>query len=178
MEYFADQDHPTLNFPVFDLNSWTHTDRDLENFKPLVKVKKSVSKPAAYFFAASETDLVELLKKHRVPTQALVSNQQAETETYQIKHITDAIDEEKPTFVIDLEKTVQNETLPTGTIIVPVVGAASNLIPLLLEPESTWGIVSSRATGKYRFDSYLVEGKPYPVKRLVSIESLDAKRLD
>jgi len=178
MEYFKDQDHPTLNFPVFDLNSWTHSNRDLENYKPLVKIKKSVSKPAAYFFPASETELVKLLKKHRIPIQALVSDQQAETETYQVKHVTDAIDEEKQTLLIDLEKTIQNETLPAGTIIVPVKGAASNLVPLLLEPESTWGIVSSHATGQHRFDEYLVEGRPYPVKRLPSIEYLDSKKLN
>lgn len=178
MEYFVDQDNPTLNFPVFDLNSWTHTDRDLENFKPLVKVKKSVTKPAAYFLPASETDLVKLLTKHRIPMQVLVRDQRAKTETYEIKHITDAIDEEKPTFMIDLEKTVQSEMLPAGSIIVPVEGTVSSLIPLLLEPESTWGIVSSRATGKYRFDSYLVEGKPYPVKRLASIENFNSKILE
>ena len=103
------------------------------------------------------------------------ASQQAETETYQIKHITEAIDEEKPTYTIDLEKTVQIGTLQNGTIIVPVSGAASNLIPLLLEPESTWGIVSPRATGKHRFESYLVEDKTYPVKRLPSIERLDSE---
>ena len=108
----------------------------------------------------------------------LKRNQEAEAGTYQVKHVTKAIDEEKPTFLLDLEKTVQNETLQSGTIIVPVKGAASNLIPLLLEPESTWGIVSTRATGKYRFDSYLGEGKPYPVKRLTSIEHLDAEKLE
>ena len=87
-------------------------------------------------------------------------------------------DEEKHTFVIDLEKTVQNETLQAGVIIVPVEGPASNLIPLILEPESNWGIVSHRATGKYLFDSYLTEGKPYPVKRLTSNEHLDLKKLE
>ena len=102
--------------------------------------------------------------------RVLMSNQEAETETYWIKHITETIDEEKPAYLIDLEKTVQKDTLQAGAIVVPVTGAASNLIPLLLEPESTWGIVSSRATGKYRFDNYLVEGKPYPVNRLMSIE--------
>ncbi|MCW8926096.1 MAG: DUF2817 domain-containing protein, partial [Xanthomonadales bacterium] len=29
MDYFPDPDEPTLNFPVFDLNSWTHTEREL-----------------------------------------------------------------------------------------------------------------------------------------------------
>ena len=101
--------------------------------------------------------------------------QKTETETYLIKHVTEANDEEKPTYAIDLDRRTQLETLQKGTIIVPVSGAASNLIPLLLEPESTWGIVSPRATGKYRFESYLLEGKPYPVKRLPSIEQLDSE---
>jgi hypothetical protein len=82
------------------------------------------------------------------------------------------MDEEKPTYAIDLDKLNGEETLQKGTIIVPVSGAASNLIPLLLEPQSTWGIVSPRTTGEYRFENYLVEGKPYPVKRLPSIERL------
>jgi hypothetical protein len=173
MEYFAVEESPTLNFPVFDLKSWTHTDRGLEHFKPLVKVKKSVTKPAAYSFAASETKLIELLSRHRIPMQSLKDTQQTETETYMVKHVTEAIEEEKPTYAIDLDKIIQVEILQKGTIIVPVSGAASNLIPLLLEPESTWGVVSPRATGKYRFESYLLEGKPYPVKRLPSIEQLD-----
>lgn len=172
MEYFPDQDNPTLNFPVFELNSWTHTNRNLENFKPLVKVKKSVTKPVAYYFPATETKLIELLNRHRIPMLVLESDQRAEVEIYQVEHLTEAIDEEKPTYLVDLEMTIQNETLQAGTIIVPVEGATSNLVPLLLEPESTWGIVSSRATGKYRFDSFLVEGKPYPVGRLLSAGQL------
>jgi len=178
MEYFPDQNTPTLNFPVFELNSWTHTNRDLENFKPLVKVKKSVIKPAAYYFPAEETRLIALLNRHRIPMLVLKSDQQAEVETYQLQHLTEAIDEEKPTYLLDLKKTLQNETLQAGTIIVPVKGAASNLIPLLLEPESTWGVVSSRATGKYRFDSFLVEDKPYPVGRLISPGQLETDELD
>ena len=175
MEYFPDKNQPVLNFPVFDLNSWTHTSRDFEFYRPTVKVKKSVSKPAAYTFAASETRLIELLKKHRIPVLVLKNDQQTETETYQVNHVTDGIEEEKQTFLIDLEKVVQNETLKTGTIVVPVTGAASNLLPLLLEPESTWGIVSTRGGIEYRFESYLKEGEAYPVKRLTSIEQLDTQ---
>jgi len=178
MEYFPDKDTPTLNFPVFDLNTWTHTNRDLEFFKPLVKVKKSINKPAAYAFAASETKLIALLKRHQLAMLVVKNDQATETETYQLKHITAAIDEEKPTYLLDLEKTVQTETLAAGTIVVPVEGAASNLVPLLLEPESTWGIVSTRATGKYRFDGYLGEGKSYPVKRLASIGQLELGKLE
>ncbi len=178
MEYFPDKDNPTLMFPVFDLNSWTHTERELAFFKPLVLVKKSIVKPAAYAIPATETRLIELLKRHRFAMLVLNNDQQVMTETYLVRHVTDGIDEEKPTFLIDLEKTVQNETLQAGTVIVPVEGTASNLVPLILEPESTWGIVSTRAMGKYLFDGYLAEGKPYPVKRLVSLESLDTEQAE
>jgi hypothetical protein len=178
LDYFPEQDQPTLEFPVFDLNTWTHTTRELENFKPLVKVKKSVTKPAAYAFAANETRLIELLERHRIPMLVLEDDLETEAETYWIRHLTDATDEQKPTLLIDLEKVVAKETLAAGTVIVSVKGAASNLIPLILEPESTWGIVSSRATGKYRFENYLVEGKPYPVRRLPSIDRPGLKMQD
>jgi len=178
MDYYPDEDNPTLNFPVYDLNTREHTMRELDHFKALVKVKKSVTKPAAYFFPATETKLIELLHKHRIPMLVLTNNQQVETETYRIKHVTDAVDEEKSTYLIDLDKTVQIETLPAGSIIVPVEGAASNLIPLILEPESTWGIVSDRGAGKYRFKAYLREGEAYPVKRLAAYAQLDSEKQD
>ena len=178
MEYFPDKARPVLNFPVFDLNTWTHTSRDLVNFKPVVKVKKSVSKPAAYSFAASQMQLIELLKRHRLDMLVLKGDQQAETETYRIKHVTDGIDEGKHTYLVDLEKTVRNESLKAGTIIVPVEGLASNLVPLLLEPESTWGIVATRSAGGHRFDSFLAEGQNFPVQRLNSIDQLETEKLE
>ena len=177
MDYFADENRPTLNFPVFELANWTHTRRDLTNFKPEVKVKKSVRKPAAYSFDAKETKLVELLQRHRLTLLELSSDQQVEAETYHIKHVTHAMDEQKHTYIIDLEKTSAMETLKAGTVIVPVSGPASNLVPLLLEPESSWGIVSTRAAGKDRFAEYLQEGRPYPVKRMLSIDQLETEPL-
>lgn len=172
MDYFPDENKPTLNFPVFDLESWTHMERELPFYKPNVLVKKSVSKPAAYTFPATETMLIGLLNRHRIPMLVLSGDQKAQTETYLVKHITNAIDEEKPTLLIDLDTSVQQETLPSGTFIVPVAGPAANLIPLILEPESTWGIVSDRATGKHRFGNYLQEGQTYPVQRLVTLDEL------
>ncbi len=171
MDYYPDEKNPVLTFPVFDLKTWTHTYRDFDVFRPVVKVKKSVKKPAAYAFAATETRLMELLNKHRIPVLVLENAQQTATETYHVKYVTEAVDEEKPTVLVDLETTVQLETLPAGTIVVPVQGKASNLIPLMFEPESTWRVASRRSGDKYRFN-YLDEGRPYPVKRLVSLENL------
>ncbi len=177
MEYYADANHPVLNFPVFDLKSWERTNRDLENFKPLVKIRKSVYKPAAYAFPATEMRLIELLKRHQIPFQTLQRDDDFKTETYRVQHIVEAIDEEKPTYLVDVHKIARQETLQSGMIIVPVSGSAANLIPLMLEPESTWGIVSPRATGKYRFADYLVEGQDYPVKRLPPQDKLNLEKL-
>ena len=38
MDYFPDANQPTLKFPVFDLNSWTHTTRDRGFYRPRVVV--------------------------------------------------------------------------------------------------------------------------------------------
>ena len=119
-----------------------------------------------------------MLQRHRFELRVLEGDQAAGIETYFTRHVTDAIEEEKPTPLIDLEKTVQTETLAGGTVLVPVRGAAASLVPLVLEPESTGGIVSDRAMGKYRFADYLVEGRPYPVKRLVSLDGLATRDLD
>jgi hypothetical protein len=178
MDYYSVEDETTLDFPVFDINSWTHTTRELPFFKSRVKVKKSVAKPAAYAFAATQSQLLELLKRHRLPLRVVQGDQPAETETYLVNHVTETVDEEKPAFLIDLEKTVQTETLRAGTIVVPVTGAAANLVPLMLEPESTWGIVTQRAMHQQRFGDYLAEGQPYPVKRLASLEGLVTRALE
>jgi hypothetical protein len=178
MDYYPVEGETTLDFPVFDLNSWSHTSRDLPFFKSQVRVKKSVLKPAAYAIPSGETRLIGLLQRHRFALQVVKGDQAAQTETYFIKHVTDAVEEEKPTLSIDLEKTVHSETLAAGTILVPVQGPAANLIPLVLEPESTWGIVSDRAMGKHRFEDYLGEGRPYPVKRLPSLEGLSIESLE
>lgn len=177
MDYYADPNNPILTFPVFDLKTWTHTNRDFDVFKPVVKAKKSVTKPAAYAFTASETRLIELLEKHRIPMLILDNDQLAETETYHVKYVSEAIDEGKPTVLVDVDKTMQSETLPAGTIVVPVTGATSNLVPLMLEPESTWRVASPRSGDKYRF-SYLGEGKSYPVKRLASLDNLAAEPVE
>ena len=92
--------------------------------------------------------------------------------------MTDVIDEEKPALLVDLEKAIDDQILEKVTIVVPVTGSASNLIPLLLEPESSWSIVTSRGAGEHRFAEYLAEGKPYPVKRLPSIGELDLQVLE
>lgn len=178
MDYFTVAGKDTLDFPVFDLNSWSHVNRELPHFKAEVQVKKSVTRPAAYLVPAGETTLVELLKRHRFELQVVMQDTPAQTETYHVKHVTNALDEEKPTLLIDLDKTAQEETLPAGSILVPVKGAAANLISLVLEPESTWSIVSDRATGKYRFADYLTVGEAYPVKRLPSIQNIPATTLE
>ncbi|MGD9021603.1 MAG: hypothetical protein PVF46_07375, partial [Lysobacterales bacterium] len=138
----------------------------------------SVARPAAYVFPATETRLLELLQRHRFSLLALDGDQQAETETYMINHVTGVIDEEKSALLIDVEKAVQTEVLRAGTIVVPVTGAAANLVPLLLEPESTWGVVTERAMHQYRFDEYLAEDRPYPVKRLATLKGLDTVTLE
>jgi hypothetical protein len=49
---------------------------------------------------------------------------------------------------------------------VPLEQPAGILIPLLLEPQSTRGILTEGSALQYHFGQYLVEGEEYPIHRL------------
>jgi len=172
MDYFPDSTQKTLSFPVFDLYKWEHTTRDLQNYEPIVKVTKSVSKPFAYIFSAHEKKLIELLRKHRIPLFTIKNDTEIEVESYHIVHITSGVDEDKPAISIDLRKEKSIKTYQPGDVVVKLNNAAANFIPLLLELESNWGIVTKRGGEKYRFKDYLKENSLYPISRIPDAQEL------
>ncbi|NOX90772.1 MAG: DUF2817 domain-containing protein [Calditrichaeota bacterium] len=175
MDYFPDPNQKTLKFPVFDFYKWKRVEKELPRFEPLVKVKKSVAKPFAYIFSQKEKRLIELLTKHQIKMYRLAKNALIPVEVYKILHTTPAIDEDKPTLNVDAEKRKENLKFFKGDVFVPLNQPASNLIPLLLEPESTWNICQKRNGHQYRFAEYLTVGKEYPVKRVPRAIQLELK---
>ncbi len=168
MDYFADTNNPVIKFPVFDLYKWKPIVKELNNFQPLVKVKISVFKPVAYLIpSGGETDLIDLLKRHDIKLSYLKEDINLDAEIYRIKHVTDAIDEDKPAKNIDMNKLSEERRFLKGSVLVFLNQPASNLIPLLLEPQSSWGVVSERSMLQYCFDNYLEEGTEFPVVRIV-----------
>ncbi len=172
MDYFPDSTQKTLSYPVFDLYKWEHTTCDFKNYEPMVKITKSVRKPFAYIFSANKKKLIKLLRKHHIPLFTIKNATDIEVESYHIVHITSGVDEDKPAISIDLRKEKSIKTYQSGDVVIKLNNAAANLIPLLLELESNWGIVTKRGGGKYRFKDYLKENSLYPISRIPDAQEL------
>lgn len=175
MDYFPDAAGDSLTFPVFDLYTWHHVEKKLGRFEPLVKVKKSVRKPYAYLFSGELQKLIDLLVKHRIRMARLQDETRLAIEVYAIRHVTPAVDEEKPALTVDANRRREERTLPRGSIVVRLDQPAANLIPLLLEPESTWNVATVRSGRKYRFAEFLQEGMEYPIYRLPEPAELNVR---
>lgn len=178
MDYYPDPDRPKLKLPVFDLYSWRHTEKELERYEPIVRIKKSIEKPHAYIFSQKETKLVDLFSKHRIEMFQLNTDTDLEVETYTILHVTSCMEEDKATEYVDVRTKVMSKKMEVGDVVVFLNQGASNLITLLLEPQSSYSICTERSGSEYRFSEYLEEGKEYPIFRLTSPIPLDVEKLE
>ena len=70
----------------------------------------------------------------------------------------------------DLEKSVEKTELNTGDFVIFLNQRARLLLPLLLEPESSWGIMTDTGGFPSAFSSYAREGHCYPILRLTDLE--------
>jgi hypothetical protein len=177
MDYFPDPARPSVMVPVFSLNGWNEETREWQNFEPLVKVKKSVPLPQAYVIPAMESALIELLQRHQMRLFRLTAPAEATVEKYRVLHAAARIEEEisKPEF--DLEKTVEKTGLRQGDVVVFLNQRARLLIPLLLEPESSWGILTDTGEVPSQFSAYVKEGGIYPVMRLMEKTDLPLEEI-
>jgi hypothetical protein len=167
MDYFPDPARPSIAFPVFNLAEWKAETREWKNFAPLVKIKKSVRLPRAYVIPAAETALIELLQRHQMRLFRLTASAEATVERYQVLHVAARIEEETSKPELDLEKTSERTVLQAGDVVVFLNQPARRLIPLLLEPESSWGILTDTGEVPSAFGAYMREGGVYPVMRLM-----------
>jgi hypothetical protein len=168
MDYFPDPAEPTVPFPIFDLYEWRHAERELEHFEPRVLPKKSVRRPLGYLFSPQEERLMRLLDRHQIQMKRLKEAQELAAETYTIHHVTVMDEEELQVPNVDVITDTSVRQFPVGTVFVPLEQPAGILIPLLLEPQSTRGILAEGSAHQYHFGAYLVEGEEYPIHRHIA----------
>ena len=172
MDYFADPDHPTLNFPVFDLMAWKHVEKTLGNYEPKVQTTKTISRPVAYIFSQDEERLIKLLNRHQIEMRRLADDTDIEVEIYRIPKITPIEEEDKPGEEVKVLINTKTVTFERGSVVIYLQQRAGNLIPLLLEPQSSFGICTERSGREYRFE-YLKEDSQYPIFRLMKPVAID-----
>lgn len=172
MDYFADPERPTLNYPVFDLMAWKHVVRTVGNYEPQVRTTQTITRPVAYIFSKDEERLIDLLSRHQIEMGRLADDTDIEVEIYRILKVTPIEEEDKPGEMVKVRTKTKTLTLEWDSVVVYLQQRAGNLIPLLLEPQSSFGICTERSGREYRFD-YLRSGRQYPIFRLMNSVALD-----
>jgi hypothetical protein len=166
MDYFPDPKRKTLRLPIFDLYTWLHKEKDVERFEPLVKVIKSVEKPAAYIFSKEHDKFTRLLLRHGIRLQRTAETASFLLERYTILHVTEIDEEDKSAYNVDVRTVTGEKTMDKGSIVVFTRQRAGNLLPLVLEPQSSYGVMSLPMVETYGFSKFLKEGAEYPIYRL------------
>ena len=177
MDYFPVPGQTTLTFPIFDLYAWEHVVRELDHYEPQVRVKKGIIRPYAYLFSSEQQRLIQLLRKHEIDMHVLANDNSLELEVYTIVQVTPSVDEDKDSEEVDAASRLQATAMKQGDIVVFLNQPAANLIPLMLEPQSTWSVVTERSGRKYRFAEFLRAGELYPIYRLPKSVSIETEPL-
>jgi hypothetical protein len=167
MDYFPDPEREVLHFPVFEFSKWRCVDKELRPYEPLVRAKKSIQTPLAYIVLPGKEKLLELLRRHDIRMEPIEKERNVEVEVYTIVHVTPATEEDKSTDGVDVQITRARRKLQKGSTLIELNQPAANLLPLLLEPQSTWSLATEQSGRQFRLSEYLEEGREYPVLRLV-----------
>ncbi len=179
MDYGPDPERKTTTmYPLYDVNSQKKFEKELGNYTPLVKIKKSVKKPAAYIFSKNERRLTELLSRHQIEMHCLKKDTKLKVEEYTILSVSSITEEDKSGSDVEVKVQTKDVTMEEGSVVIFLRQRAGNLIPLLLEPQSSWGICTERSGHKYRFAEYLNEGRQYPILRLMQPVELELKKCE
>ena len=172
MDYFPAEKASDELFPVFDLKEWSPTTMKIDNFHAVVKVKKSVLKPYGYVFSENLSELKALLKKHHIKMYELAGKSDLRIEVYTVINQTEQIEEEMLVPNIDVMVKEEVRRMDKGTVVVYLNQPAGNLIPLLLEPQSTHNLTTDHTGQASRFTGWLIPGKEYPIYRLTDDTAL------
>jgi len=179
MDYVSDPERKTTTtYPLYDINSQKKFEKELGNYEPLVKIKKSIKKPVAYIFSKNERRLAELLSRHQIEMSCLKNNTKLKVEEYKILSPTRIIEQEKRGENVEVKVQTKSITMEESSVVVFLQQRAGNLIPLLLEPQSRWGICTEKSGRKYHFGQYLKEGRQYPILRLMQPVKLKLEKCE
>ncbi len=177
MDYFPDPDYQAVYFPLFDLYKWAPVNRKVKNLSPIIKPKKSVVLPQAYIFESNQEGLISLLNKHRIQMKTYKSDTLLMVEVYEVLHDVPAIEEGKSSRNIDVLVREEKKKITPRHKIVFLNQPAGVLIPLLLEPQSSWGILSTNSGLRKKFKKYAQLNSDYPIWRLSTKSDLKSDLL-
>ncbi len=154
-------DGATIDLPMTVLSSNKDTIVTMPYSPKVIKLKLA-NRPAAYVVPKKHKELIDLINRHNISYHTVTNSYNQSVEIYKIKNITEKWLENKSFKIISLSPRTQDIKLEEGDVIIPVKQIANNMICILFEPESMWGL------SQYdEFQDYFKKGSNYPIFRVL-----------
>lgn len=166
VDHAPDPAEPAVHLPVLVLDDWRVETRAFEPFHGQVQIKRTVSYPAAYHIPANRKRLIGLLQRHGIALDMVEQTMNLSVQQYRFLHVATRMEEELDMPEMDMVVAERELTAGPGDVLVNLNQSARNLIVLLLEPASSFGILGP--SGHDAFDGYLRTGV-YPVSRVMAV---------
>ncbi|RQW00498.1 MAG: hypothetical protein EH225_10410 [Calditrichaeota bacterium] len=115
----------------------------------------------------SEKTLLDILSRHQIKMRTIEKDTTLEVESYKILHVTSFIEEELEVPYVDIMTEMVSRKFARGSVIIDLRQSAGLMIPLILEPQSTYSLSKESSGRKYRLEDYLREDTEYPVYRIL-----------
>jgi hypothetical protein len=139
MEHFSGGG--TLRIPVLVLGTHKESTWTVTPYHERVRVSKRAPLPQSYVIPGEETSIIDLLERHHVATTRIGKATSLVASGYIIDSVGFEVAEEEtlPKPYVTLQKS--RMTLHVGDIVVSTKQLHSVFLPILLEPESQWGLM-------------------------------------
>jgi hypothetical protein len=134
--------------------------RTVGNWYPRVVGTVSVSRPLGYFIPREYPEVIDTLNRHGVKISLVTEDLRIKVEFYKINRIITADLDYLPPKELKMTAGYSRRTIRKGDFYVSCGQAAANLIPVLLEPRSHYGLLRYRM-----YKLYLNKGDIYPFLR-------------
>ncbi len=157
------ENNEKLTLPVYALYSKSDSMVITDNYRPIVKSLKTVTRPRGYLIPRDLKEVVDWLNLQGIIHEEFYFSNETVIEQYFISKI-DSIDFEGDKIVnaIVEVKEIYESISPDDYFFIPVAQLKANMIIQALEPQSMLGLAT------YSDFKYLIEpGKAFPILRLI-----------
>jgi hypothetical protein len=113
----------------------------VRNWFPVVESRLSVSRPAGYIIPAERRDIIDTLLDHGIAVDKITKDVLVDVQAYEIMELVPAAEDYLAPETILVNRKPMTVPVRKGDFRVSCVHPAANLIPCLLEPQSSYGFI-------------------------------------
>jgi hypothetical protein len=142
--------------------------REVPNWRPKVVSTLAIVRPFGYVIPADRADIANSLVRLGVRVQQMTKDREIEVEHYRVKEIVPADYDYNPPQKIEVEPIRAKVIVKKESFVVYTAQLAANLVPILLEPASSYGLIRY-----FKYKLVPEEDDIFPIYRIIKEEKIE-----